>query len=56
MKEPISTGRKLSWNEEYIIKPIAIFVGKLLAWTIIGLFLFGFTYFIIKLIKFIWFL
>ena len=56
MKEPISIGRKLTWNEEFIYHPLARFLGKIIAIIMIALFFFGFTYGVIKLIKFCWFL
>lgn len=38
------------WN------PLAVFLGKIIALVIVLLFIFGFCYGVIKLIKFIWFL
>jgi hypothetical protein len=56
MKTPISTGRKLTWNEEFIFKPLVRFIGKTIALIMIFLFFFGLTYATIKLIKLLWFL
>jgi hypothetical protein len=50
------TGRKLSWNEEFIWNPLAHFTGTVIAYVLFFGFLFLITLGIIKLIKFIWYL
>jgi hypothetical protein len=56
MKEPISSGRKLTWNETFIWIPLAKFLGNVVAYAIIIAILFIVFYIGIKLVKFIWFL
>jgi len=56
MKESIKTGRKLTWNEEFIWIPLSNFAAKIIVLSFILGFIFLFFYGVIKLFKFIWFL
>jgi len=56
MKESIKTGRKLTWNEEFIWIPLSNFAAKIIVISFILGFIFLFFYGVIKLFKFIWFL
>jgi hypothetical protein len=55
MRESIKTGRKLTWNEQFIWVPLARMAAKILVILVVFGSLFLILLGIIKLIKFLWY-
>lgn len=55
-KQPMSTGRKLTWNEEFIWVPLWKFIAPIIAYTVFFGVIFLILLGLVKLIKFMWLL